>query len=540
MCKVVVALVFFTAIQSHASAFISAGPLPFSCLSSSRLLWNSRAQLPKSHWANAKGLAQALRCCAPQEPSRDADEQGSELPSPMALAKFALPTLAMRLATPLLSLVDTAVVGKFGTAEQLASLSPGTIACDSSAYILTFLGIATTNLYATALAQDRRDEAARVLNNSLSLAIICGTILGLVIYFGAPAFLSSFTGSSSGEVLMAARQFSEIRAVGAPAGILIMVAQALCFGVKDAVTPLKTVMLSFVVNLVGAFGLVYMLDSPITAVAVSTVVSQWLGACFILQRISQQQRALESSTIEQRPSLRRRLGIVRLELPRTSALRDFLLFAGPGFLALLGKVICYSSMTYAVTAAGTIALAAHQVLIQIFFFFCNIGDSISNTAQAFLPALWSRGDRAATRKVIKSIVLVGTIIGLADGALASLIPTFFASAFTSSLEVQACMQTVVWFLGASLTLHANVVALEGVLFAAREASYLAMAYAASTLVFTSAMVVVRKFHASLLTVWVALVLYQIVRLLQFGLKTQAISASPRTDASAPSADTGKL
>ena len=41
--------------------------------------------------------------------------------------------------------------------------------------------------------------------------------------------------------------------------------------------------------------------------------------------------------------------------------RDFLMFAGPGFFALLGKVICYSSMSYAAAAAGTLALAAHQV-----------------------------------------------------------------------------------------------------------------------------------------------------------------------------------
>lgn len=471
-------------------------------------------------------------------------EEGIDsLPSPMVLAKFALPTLAMRLATPLLSLVDSAVVGKFGTAAQLAALSPGTIACDSSAYVLTFLGIATTNLYATALAEGRADEAARVLNNALALAVICGTILSLAIFFLAPAFLTSFTGAGAGEVLVGAKEFAKIRALGTPAAILTMVAQALCFGEKDAITPLKTVLISFVINLVGALGLVCFLPNMIMAVAVATVVAQWAGALFILQRVARQQRALEQEGGQQpgasETSWRRRSGLLRITVPGMSALRDFLTFAGPGFFALLGKVICYSSMSYAAAAAGTLSLAAHQVVMQVFFFFCNIGDSISNTAQAFLPALFSKGKREATLQVIKSIFLVGSVIGLVDGMLAATVPVCFSGMFTSSLEVQQRMLSVAAYLVVSLALHANVVALEGVLFAARESRYLALAYAASTTVFTAAMVVARNFSPTLFTVWSALVLYQVVRLLQFGFKVAAITAIPPSSSSSSSSSTSE-
>ena len=137
----------------------------------------------------------------------------------------------MRLATPMLSLVDSALVGRFGTAAQLASLTPGTILCDSSAYVLTFLGIATTNLYATALAKANYEEASEVLGNSIALAVICGTILGVGIFLFAPPFLSFFTGTTSGEILIGAKQFAEIRALGAPAAIVTMVSQSLCFGI---------------------------------------------------------------------------------------------------------------------------------------------------------------------------------------------------------------------------------------------------------------------------------------------------------------------
>ena len=45
-----------------------------------------------------------------------------------------------------------------------------------------------------------------------------------------------------------------------------------------------------------------------------------------------------------------------LSIPEFSALREFVKFAGPGFFAPLGKVICYSSMTTAAAAAGTCLL----------------------------------------------------------------------------------------------------------------------------------------------------------------------------------------
>jgi hypothetical protein len=50
-----------------------------------------------------------------------------------------------------------------------------------------------------------------------------------------------------------------------------------------------------------------------------------------------------------------------LELPSKDEFLEFFSFAGPAFFALLGKVVTFSSLTYAVAAAGTVSLAAHQV-----------------------------------------------------------------------------------------------------------------------------------------------------------------------------------
>ena len=51
-----------------------------------------------------------------------------------------------------------------------------------------------------------------------------------------------------------------------------------------------------------------------------------------------------------------------------------------------------------------------------------------------------------------------------DGILAAAVPACFSSLFTSSVEVHEKKVSLVAYLILSLTLHANVVALEGVFF----------------------------------------------------------------------------
>lgn len=59
-----------------------------------------------------------------------------------ALVKFFLPTLAIWLIGPSLSLIDTAVVGS-KSSTQLAALGPGCILCDCNGYFFTFLAVAS-------------------------------------------------------------------------------------------------------------------------------------------------------------------------------------------------------------------------------------------------------------------------------------------------------------------------------------------------------------------------------------------------------------
>lgn len=90
-----------------------------------------------------------------------------ELPTTRQLLMFIITTVLVWTSEPLLSIVDSAMVGSFASKTkqsgipsslasvvQLAALSPATMLCDSSIFLTYFIGMTATNKLARASAKD--------------------------------------------------------------------------------------------------------------------------------------------------------------------------------------------------------------------------------------------------------------------------------------------------------------------------------------------------------------------------------------------------
>jgi MatE len=89
----------------------------------------------------------------------------------MPLLKFAVPTLCIAITSPLLSLVDTSVVGLYSE-QQLAAMAPATAVADGIYYVMTFIPMAVTNLVALHMARKNTAAAGAPLQ-------LCGHMLQL-------------------------------------------------------------------------------------------------------------------------------------------------------------------------------------------------------------------------------------------------------------------------------------------------------------------------------------------------------------------------
>ena len=206
-----------------------------------------------------------------------------------------------------------------------------------------------------------------------------------------------------------------------------------------------------------------------------------------------------------------------LKLANKSEFVNLIRFAGAIFGVIVGKLFCYSALTLAVTRFGVSSLAAHTVLLRIFFFFATFGDSLSQSVQNFLPAVFTTNSNPtsrAYRRFEKFHVLAGGIVGAVFSTLALAITRSYSGArlFSTNGSIIRLLQLSSKFLGFSLVIHPFVMMSEGVIIAKRDTKYLLMTY----VVTFSALMAILKSASNIQGVWRGFFFFQALRLLQFG------------------------
>ena len=144
---------------------------------------------------------------------------------------------------------------------------------------------------------------------------------------------------------------------------------------------------------------------------------------------------------EDEDARRRRKRAALFAVPSPSEFLRFMQFAGPMFLISLARGVSWNITTPAAAAAGTLALAAHQVLLNVFFFFTIAGEAVFQTVQAYMPEFQQQqvaakervklsGDRtcevlkeanARVQKLAKKIIVIAILCGVVQ-VLVSMVP----------------------------------------------------------------------------------------------------------------------
>ena len=176
----------------------------------------------------------------------------------------------------MLTLVDTAVVGRSGTSIELAALGPGTLIGDNAAYLFSFLSVATTNLIATALAEDK--DVAPLFSSAVRLALLCGVASASAQAPLRQSSSSHDTRQSAGESWGRRFVYDARARSWAPFALLCKVSTAFCLASKDASLRSWPCSRARVINLGLDILLVCGLGRGVAGAAAATVVSEALVA----------------------------------------------------------------------------------------------------------------------------------------------------------------------------------------------------------------------------------------------------------------------
>lgn len=361
------------------------------------------------------------------------------------MLKFYGPALGIFMASPLMSNIDNAIVGRAAGVGALAALSPGTVLSDQVLFLFSFLGRATTGLVARAYAVEGAAGAKRELRRPLALAFAIGAgVLAPLYLFGTHAALDALRVDPSLRADAAA--YATIRGVAAPLALCQSVALSALLAARDAVTPLKVVLGAALLNFVGDWVLcVWPLRLGVRGAAAATSLATAAGCVFMVRALRRRDFLdadepwyrdyfLPGRQRRQTAALRRELG-------------PLLAYAGPLSAIVLARLLGFAAMQVTAASFGTAALAAYQVLLSFFVLFAFFAEPLSQTAQALVPPLVDARRPRELRRVMKDLAIlagcVGPLVACACAAcLAVGAPAFVGDATTVGLVRAAAFPAV--------------------------------------------------------------------------------------------------
>jgi len=409
----------------------------------------------------------------------------------LALAGPALGALA---AGPLVSLIDTAFVGQLGAAP-LAALGVNTAVFAFAFMLFNFLAYGTTPLVARAMGQNDAEAAGRLVWHALGLAVLAGAAAIVLLQVFAVPIL--YVMGARGALLDEALVYLRIRALAAPAVLLVMAGHGAFRGYQDTRTPLWITLGLSAVNLVLDPLLIFGAGWGLAGAAWATLIAQYAGAvAFVVALMGGRGRAF---------GVRRQRLTVR-------GLRQLVRIGGDLAARVLLLVGTLTLTTAIATRLGTQDVAAHQVARELWLFLALVVDALAVAGQALVARYRGAGNRTLARTVANRLLGWGLLVGIVLGLGFWLARPLLLPVFTDDPAVIARVALLFPFVAAMQPLNALVFVWDGVFMGAERFRFLAWAMLLSALVGSAVLLLVLPLGWGLTGVWWSIVAFMGARL----------------------------
>lgn len=410
---------------------------------------------------------------------------------------LAVPALGVLAAEPLYLLFDIAMVGRLG-AVPLAGLAVGGLVLSLVGTQLTFLSYGTTARAARRFGSGDRPGAVHEGVQATWLALIIGAAVVLVVNVVASPVVRVI--AASPDVAAQGLTWVRIAIFAAPAILISLAGNGWMRGVQNTVRPLRYVIVGFAVSAVLCPVLIYgLLSAPrmgLAGSAIANLVGQWLAAILFLRALHAEQVRLRMDP----PVLRAQLVLARDLLVRSLAFQA-----------------CFISAAAVAARFGAAALAAHQVVLQMWSFLALVLDSLAIAAQTLVGAALGAGRVPQAKSVARRVTVFSLGFAVVLAALLALGAPVLPGLFTSDVAVLHQMRVPWWFLVCQLPISGVVFALDGVLLGAADARFMRNATMISALCgFLPLVWLSLAYGWGLAGIWSGLTLFLVLRLMLVG------------------------
>lgn len=306
------------------------------------------------------------------------------------ILSIAIPSIAANITTPLLALVDTAIVGHMGSELFIAAIAVGGVMFNMLYWLFSFLRGGTSGLSAQACGAGDKRASTLVLRRSLTVAIGAGLMM---ILLQQPVFnLLSWFLDAGEQTTALASQYFHILIYGAPAVLGTYALSGWFLGMQNSRMLLWVSLIINVSNIAASLMLVYGLSMGIAGVASGSLIAQWagFGAGFIFLS---------------------RYRLTEISLRDTLRWQELRRFFSVNIEVML-RTVCLIAVTLWFTRAGSlqgpVILAVNTLLMQLFMLFSYMMDGFAFAGEALVGRYWGASDWKSLRLCIRRLFIWGT------------------------------------------------------------------------------------------------------------------------------------
>ena len=191
------------------------------------------------------------------------------------ILRLAIPSILANITIPLVGLVDTIIVGHISDAHAIGGIAIGTMLFDLLYWNFGFLRVGTSGMTAQAYGRGDTQQCARLLTQSITIALIGAAIIWALQWLFVTAVLAIVP--CSPQVSTFAREYFFIRIWAAPATLSLMAFKGWFIGMQDTVSPMAIDIVVNVVNMVVSYVLAVYTPMEALGVAYGTLIAQFTG-----------------------------------------------------------------------------------------------------------------------------------------------------------------------------------------------------------------------------------------------------------------------
>ncbi|ADV46463.1 MATE family efflux transporter [Nitratifractor salsuginis] len=306
------------------------------------------------------------------------------------ILRLALPNILANISVPLISSVDTALMGHL-SAAHLAALGIGGMIFMFLYSSFGFLRMGTTGMTAQAFGAGDGHTLSATLYRAMILALILA--LPMIIFENIIFGLAAEWMNVEASYRSLAQEYFSIRIWTAPAVLLMFVLTGFFFGMQNSRYPLYVTVLVNLVNVGLSIFLVRVLEWGIAGAAWGTVVAQYAGLAYAFWLLGRYRASIQR--------------VRRRELLRWEALSRFFHVNRNIFIRTLALTFSLAFFYAQAAKGGEVTLSVMILLLQFLIWSSFAIDGFANAAESLVGRYYGAGDRRSFAAAVKYSLLWG-------------------------------------------------------------------------------------------------------------------------------------